>query len=95
MPNTAAAPSAPEQPVARPAPRTAEAAAGSLGEAVGRPGALGSPAGRLQAALDAEYAGAVQDAEARWPLRWTVAMVFTTCGAFWLSVYFVVAALIG
>ena len=66
---------------------------GTLEEALARPGSLASPAARLQATLGAEFAH--HEDEERWPLRWTVAMVFTTCGAFWTGVYFLVAALIG
>lgn len=73
--------------------RAAPSPRGSLDDALGRPGALASPAARLQATLGAEFAHAPD--EERWPLRWTVAMVFTTCGAFWTMVYFIVAALIG
>ena len=96
MPNTAPAPNpwaAQEPGQARPAPFAPPPAHGSLDDALGRPGALSSPAARLQATLGAEFAHGPD--EERWPLRWTVAMVFTTCGAFWTTVYFVVAALIG
>ena len=64
-----------------------------LSDSLARPGALASPAARLQAALGAEFDRETD--EERWPLRWTVAAVFTTCGAFWMTVYFVVAALVG
>ena len=96
MPNPAPAP---EPEADQPSPRreretrAAPSYYGSLDDALGRPGALTSPAARLQATLGAEFAHAPD--EERWPLRWTVAMVFTTCGAFWTTVYFVVAALIG
>ena len=94
MPQTAAQRSAPLHDLQegdRPAPNPF--AGGSLGDALGRPGALSSPAARLQATLGAEFADI--PGEERWPLRLTVAAVFTTCGAFWTAVYFVVAALIG
>lgn len=55
--------------------------------------AMASPARAMQHALGTQYAAA--DDEERWPLRRTVALVFTTCGAFWTMVYFIVAALIG
>jgi hypothetical protein len=55
--------------------------------------AMASPARRLQADLASEF-DREWDAE-RWPLRRSVALVFTTCGAFWTLVYFIVAALIG
>ena len=92
MPNTAARPlpdrASPQEEGQRPV-----APSGSLDETLSRPGAMASPVAQLQAALGAEFA--VLDDEERWPLRWTVAMVFTTCGAFWTGVYFLVAALIG
>ena len=93
MPNTAPAPQRAPQERGQDGPRQRAAPHGSLDDALTRPGALSSPAARLQATLDAEFAHAPD--EERWPLRWTVAMVFTTCGAFWTMVYFVVAALIG
>ena len=96
MPNPAPAPEPEADHRGQPRPREERAAPpyhGSLDDALGRPGALASPAARLQATLGAEFAHA--PAEDRWPLRWPVAMVFTTCGAFWPTVYFVVAALIG
>lgn len=54
---------------------------------------LASPARRMQSALGAEFSAA--EAEDRWPLRLTLGFVFASCGAFWVAVYFVVAALVG
>lgn len=97
MPSAAAAAQTfrPESPDGQAQPGLSEptGGAGTLNDALGRPGALASPAARLQATLGAEFD--TLPGEERWPLRWTVAAVFLTCGAFWLSVYFVVAALIG
>ena len=98
MPNTAerAADWTPQDPGRAPqaAPRApGPSDGGTLNGAFGHAGAMASPAARLQATLDAEFA--IADEAERWPLRWTVAMVFLTCGAFWTAVYFVVAALIG
>ncbi|RFB04786.1 hypothetical protein [Parvularcula marina] len=55
---------------------------------------LVSPARRMQQTLGREFAQAELDGEP-WSKRRMIAFVAMTCGAFWLCVYFAVAALIG
>lgn len=98
MPNTARVHQATKQAEGQTAPSTARNQntsynPGTFGETLKAPGRSTTPVGQLQAALGAEFAAAPD--EERWPLRWTVAMVFSACGAFWTSVYLLVAALIG
>jgi hypothetical protein len=50
-----------------------------------------SPAKSLQDALAEVYATSEPDAK-RWPLRWTVLGLTTTCAAFWAIVFFALFA---
>lgn len=58
------------------------------------PSATASPARHLQNTLGREF-GAVETEADQWSARRTMAFVVCTCGAFWMALYFVIAAIVG